>query len=119
MKMATSRPTPCGQLPGTKRCGKLWNSRSVSRKTTGSPVALSSLSMNDGFEAIVSKRKASDPSGACGPKASLGSSVALQQTPTRAHERSSRSALSRYFGEKSDTPVKWLSLDLQMSLIST
>ena len=35
MKMARSRP-PLGQLPATKRCGKLWNSRSVSRKTTGS-----------------------------------------------------------------------------------
>jgi hypothetical protein len=48
---------------------------------------------------IVSKRKASEPSGAPGPKASLSSSVALQQTPTRAHERSSRCALSLYLGE--------------------
>ena len=44
LKMATSRP-PLGQLPGTKRCGKDWNSRSVSRKATGSCVASSSSRM--------------------------------------------------------------------------
>ena len=32
--------------------------------------------MNEGLEAMVSKRNCSEPSGAPGPKASLGSSVA-------------------------------------------
>ena len=118
MNAATSRPPP-GQLPGTNSCGKRWNSRSVSRKATGSLVASISSRMNEGLAAMVWKRKASEPSGASRPKASLGSCVALQQTPTRAHERSRRSAFSLYFGEKSETPVKWLSLLLQMSLIST
>ena len=40
------------------------------------PVDLSSLSMKEGLEAIIWKRKDSDPSGASGPKASGGSSVA-------------------------------------------
>ena len=82
LKMSTSRP-PLGQLPGTKRCGKLWNSRSVSRKTTGCCVASSSSRMKLGLEAIVSKRNCSEPSGAPGPKASLGNGVAWQQARFR------------------------------------
>ena len=48
--------------------------------------------MKEGLDAMVSKRKPSEPSGASGPKAVAGSSVALQQMPTRAHERRRRSA---------------------------
>ena len=50
--------------------------------------------MKLGLEAIVSNRKASEPSGTSAPKAVAGSSVALQQMPTRAHERRRRSALA-------------------------
>ena len=49
-----SRPS-LGQLPGTKRLGKLWNSRSTSRKTTGSSVASSSPRIKLGLEAMVWK----------------------------------------------------------------
>ncbi len=73
--MATSRG-PLGQPPGTKSCGKEWNSRSTSRKTTGNRVASSWSRMKLGLEAMVSKRNASEPSGASGPKAVPGSSVA-------------------------------------------
>ena len=42
----------------------------------GCCVASSSSRMKEGLEAMVSKRNSSEPSGAPGPKASLGSSVA-------------------------------------------
>ena len=80
MKTATSR-SYSGQLPGTKRSGNWWNSRSTSMKATGRAVAWSWLRMNEGFMEMVSKRKASKPSGAWGPNALEGSCVALQQTP--------------------------------------
>ena len=63
-------------------------------KATGRAVAWSWLRMNEGFMEMVSKRNASEPSGACGPKASDGSWIALQQTATRTHERMSRSAFA-------------------------
>ena len=88
-------------------------------KTTGSWVALSWLRMNAGFSAMVLKRKASDPSGAPGPKASGGSVVVLQHTPTRSHELIRRRALGSYLGECIETPTNWLSLLLQKGLIST
>ena len=45
---------------------------------------------------MVWKRNSSEPSGAFGPKALGGSCVALQQMPTRSHERTRREALASY-----------------------
>jgi len=69
--------------------------------------------MKLGFIEIVLKRNVSDPSGAPGPNTSAGSSVALQHTPTRLHDASSRCALSSYDFEKSVTPTNGLLLFLQ------
>ena len=91
----------------------------MSRKTTGSSVLSIWLRMNDGFIEMVSKRNFSEPSGALGPKASAGSSVALQQTPTRSHERTRRAALCWYMGEYIVIPTNWLDSEWHMLLIST
>ena len=48
--------------------------------------------MKEGFMAMVAKRNSSEPSGLAAPKASLGSSVALQQIPTRSQLRMRRLA---------------------------
>ena len=48
--------------------------------------------MKEGFIAMVAKRNSSEPSGLAAPKASLGSSVALQQMPTRSQLRMRRLA---------------------------
>jgi len=66
-----------------------------------------------GFMAMVLNRKASEPSGAEGPKTSDRISVALQQTPSLLHDLSRRCALTSYFGEKSETPTKAIWDDLQ------
>ena len=75
-------------------------------------------------EGLTWKRKSSESSGASAPKASAGSSLALQQAPTRAHERSSRSALAEYLGECSEmptnlTPPPWLGFGLGLGLALT
>ena len=66
-----------------------------------------------GLIAIVLYRKASEPSGAAGPKTSGRISVALQQTPSLLHDLSRRCALTSYFGEKRETPTKAIWEDLQ------
>ena len=48
--------------------------------------------MKEGVMAMVAKRNSSEPSGLAAPKASLGSSVALQQMPTRSQLRMRRLA---------------------------
>ena len=121
LKMATSRP-PLGQLPGTKRCGKRWNSRSVSRKTTGSWFASSWFRMKAGFIAISCHRYSFVPSSTLSSPATegmlLGISMALQQILFRSHEESRRFVLVAYLGEYSETPTNLLSFCLHCELMS-
>ena len=117
-KLKTTRSrSPFGQLPGWKSSGNLWNSRSESRKTTGSCVVRNWLRMKAGLMAIALNRNSSEPSGASGPKTFGGSTVALQQQPTRSHELISRLALSLYLGEYMLMPTNSFTLLWQMRLM--
>merc|ERR1712086_1111191 len=100
LNSATSRG-PSGQLPGMKSSGNLWNSRSVSRKTTGSWFDSSWLRMKAGFIAISDQRYSSDPSDTLSaPEPSwAGISIALQQILFRSHEETRRFVLATYLGE--------------------
>ena len=97
-KMAMSRG-PSGQLPGMKRVGNLWNSRSVSRNTTGSWFASSWFRMKAGFIAISCHRYSFVPSSTLSSPATegmlLGISMALQHTRLRSHESMRRFAFVR------------------------
>jgi hypothetical protein len=103
-----------------KRSGNLWNSRSVSRNTTGSWFASSWLRMKAGFIAISCQRYSSDPSNTLSaPEPSwAGISMALQQILFRSHEESRRFVLVAYLGEYSETPTNVLSFCLHCELMS-
>ena len=116
LKSATSRG-PSGHESSRKSSGNWWNSRSTSRKTTGSCVLSIWSRRKSGLSAIIRKRNSSEPSGAEAPMKSEPTMVALQHTPFRLHDPSRRRAFTSYAGENSDTPTNSICDDLHQTLI--